>query len=129
MTKEQKIDNYMTKLDITREEAIELLEDDDDIDHGKPKDFDLTPEQMKVAKAQVKAGHTVYNFTKRERKPNLPKRDFIKALEEVIASSDFLDGQYRVEITNQERQLAIYINGEDSPKYELTLVEKRKPKK
>ena len=40
----------MKSLDITREEALEIIQDDDDIDHDKPKDFDLTEEQLKVAK-------------------------------------------------------------------------------
>ena len=126
MAKEQTIENYMSKLNITREEAMSLMEDDNDIDHDKPKEFDLTPEQLKVAKAQVKAGHTVYTFTKRERKPNMPKREFITALEEAIASPNFLNGKYRVEVVNEERQLAIFLVGEASRKYELTLVEKRK---
>lgn len=42
-----KIDNLMKKLDCTAEEAKEILMDDDDIDHGIAKDFDLSAESSK----------------------------------------------------------------------------------
>lgn len=46
---EQKIALFMKNLDITREEAIQIIKDDDAIDHGA-KLFELSDEQKKVAK-------------------------------------------------------------------------------
>ena len=46
----------LMKLGLSREEALQTLADDRDIDHGKPKDFDLSPEQMKNAKQYTKVG-------------------------------------------------------------------------
>jgi hypothetical protein len=36
MADEKRIAELMKALDISREEAIEVLQDDDDIEHGKP---------------------------------------------------------------------------------------------
>ena len=47
MADEKRIAELMKALDISREEAIEVLQDDDDIEHGKPKDFDLSEEKKK----------------------------------------------------------------------------------
>lgn len=52
---EERIIQLMKSLDITREEALEIIQDDDDIDHDKPKDYDLTEEQLKVAKKMKNA--------------------------------------------------------------------------
>ena len=43
----EEIKKIMQLLDITEEEALELLEDDKKIDKGEKMDFDLTPEQEK----------------------------------------------------------------------------------
>ncbi len=56
---EERIAQLMKSLDITREEALEIIQDDDDIDHDKPKDYDLTEEQLKVAKKMKNAPRTV----------------------------------------------------------------------
>lgn len=56
---EQRIEHLMKSLDISREEALEIIQDDDDIDHNKPKDFDLSAEQLKVAKKMKNAPRTV----------------------------------------------------------------------
>lgn len=56
---EERIEQLMKSLDITREEALEIIQDDDDIDHDKPKEFDLTDEQLKVAKKMKNAPRTV----------------------------------------------------------------------
>ncbi len=47
---EEAIAKLMKKLDISREEAIEVLRDDEDIEHGKEKSFDLTPEQLAASR-------------------------------------------------------------------------------
>ena len=67
---------------------------------------------------------TVYNFNQRERKANPTKGGIISELERFFKEGIALDIQ-NLEVTNKERQIAFKI-GENS--YELTLVQKRKPK-
>lgn len=115
----------LMKLGCTREEALQTLADDKDIDRGEKKDFDLTPEQQKVAKQYTKTGtRKNYTFTKRERKENVTKSAIIKALYSFLAENADLAIE-RTEITNKERQVKFSV-GEDT--FELTLVQKRKPK-
>ena len=60
---EQKINQMMVKLGISREEAIELMEDDKRIDKGE-KLFELTAEQEKASKQARQADRkpTVYKL-------------------------------------------------------------------
>ena len=57
---------------------------------------------------------------KKERKPNQAKRDIIQVLNEAL--TDIADN---VTVTNIERQISFELDGET---YEVTLVQKRKPK-
>ena len=105
-----KIDNLMKKLDCTAEEAKEILMDDDDIDHGIAKDFDLSAEKLKEANKYSKTGTrkapTAYKFEKRQRKENPTKRSIIAELATFLRE-----------------------NSENAcENYELTLIQKRKPK-
>ena len=52
---QERIDLLMKTLGVTEEEAIEIIKDDEDIDHDLPKDYDLTEEQLKVAKKMKNA--------------------------------------------------------------------------
>lgn len=115
----------LMKLGCSREEAIATLKDDKDIDRGKKKKFDLSPEQEKIAKQYTKTGtrKTGYSFSKRERKENITKSTIISALADFLNNSELEMAQ--VEITNKERQIKFSV-GEDN--FELTLVQKRKPK-
>ena len=63
MANEKLIAKYMESLDITREEAIQLIADDVAVDKGAIL-FPLTPEQEKEAKKarQADRKQTVYNF-------------------------------------------------------------------
>ena len=72
----------LMKLGLSREEALQTLADDADIEKGKPKDFDLTAEQMKNAKQYTKVGtrKTSTTPTKRERKANPTKALIIAEL-------------------------------------------------
>ena len=56
---QERIATLMKTLGVTEEEAIEIIKDDDDIDHDLPKDYDLTEEQLKVAKKMKNAPRTV----------------------------------------------------------------------
>ena len=88
----------------------------------------MTPEQQKVAQKYAHAGTrktpTAYKFTKRERKPNATKAGIIDELSKFLTEkSDF--STENVTILNKERQISFKIGDET---YELTLVQKRKPK-
>ena len=124
---EKRITELMTALDISREEAIEVLQDDEDIDHDKPKDFDLSQEQWKVvAEQNRKVSHKkIESKTKRERKPNEQKRAIIEALFEFLSEKTELNLE-NVTISNAEKMI-LFDLGEE--KYSLDLVQKRKPKK
>lgn len=119
MTDKDKIEKMMKQLDLTREEAQQLVQEDKDIDKGVPKSYDLDKEHLKYAKEQVKAGHTTYKFTKRERKIDEEKAQIIEDLYQFLLKNS----NYSAEITNKERQIALKTG--DTIKFELTLVRKK----
>ena len=103
----------------TKEELAEMAEYDKLVDKGIDL-YPLTKEQEKASK-EVRQTHTgVYKFTKRERKPNLTKQEIIANLAEFLTEK-----VENLEILNKERQISFKL-GENS--YELTLIQKRKPK-
>ena len=120
----------MRKLGLTDEEIQQMLKDDKAIDKGAKMDFDLTPEQAKVAKKYTNTGTrkqpTVYNFdtTNRKRKENPTKASIISELAKFLTENSE-NACENVEITNKERMIAFKV-GDNL--YELTLVQKRKPK-
>lgn len=122
------IQRIMDGLKCTEAEAREVYEADKAIDHGERMEFDLTPEQEKEAKKFAHAGTkkipTAYKFDKRERKANPTKGGIIAEIAAFLEVNTNLDTN-SVEITNKERQIAFKV-GEDC--FELTLVQKRKPK-
>ncbi len=118
----------MRKLGMTPEEIQEVLAADKAIDRGEKMEFDLPPEQEKIAKkfANVKEHKTptVYQFQKRERKANPTKGAIIAELAKFLEETSE-NACENVVITNKERQISFTI-GENT--FELTLVQKRKPK-
>ena len=116
----------LMKLGLSREEALQTLADDKDIDQGKPKDFDLTAEQLKNAKQYTKVGtrKTSSIPTKRERKENPTKALIIAELFKFFGENDEISAE-NLEILNKERQIFFKCGEND---YELTLTQKRKPK-
>lgn len=110
--KESEIQKMMQKLQLTREEAIQLLQDDeDDIS------VDLTAEQKKVAKEMLQADRKKEKTPrKRERKPNEDKRSLISKFIECLGSLETLD------VVNPEREFVFTYNGE---KYRVTLMKPR----
>lgn len=85
---EEKILQFMSALDITREEAIELIESDREVDRmtsNRQINSDLTPEQQKVAKKMKNTGQKTKKVsaygqtTTRERKADADK-DFLVTL-------------------------------------------------
>lgn len=116
-------------LKCSEQEAREVYLADCAIDKGEKQDFDLTQTQVEVARKYAHAGTrkkpTVYKFEKKERKPNATKGGLIEELATFLTeNSDF--AIENLEVVNKERQIAFSI-GEN--RFELTLVQKRAPKK
>ena len=121
----------MKGLECSRKEAEAIWTEDDRIDNMKDSEgtSDLTIGQSAVAKTMGGPGPrkapTVYDFKTRERKSNPTKAGIITEL------ANFLNekSEYAVEdleITNKERMVAFRIGEE---RFEVTLTQKRKPKK
>ena len=118
-----KVAELMAQLKCTREEALEIIECDKAIDRGERVYFDLDPQAEKQAKKYANTGTRQTNGqkTERKRKENPTKAIIIAEISEFLTEK----GYEMVEITNKERQIAFKV-GENA--YELTLVQKRKPK-
>ena len=123
------ISNHMVHLGCTREEALDIIEQDKIIDKGGKVAFDLDAEKEKVAKKMTKMGTrktpTAYKFDTRKRKENPTKSAIIAEIAKFLTENSE-NACESVEITNKERQIAFKIGDND---YEFTLVQKRKPKK
>ena len=121
---EKLIAKHMNLLKISRDEAIQLIEDDKRIDKGE-KLFSLTPEQEKASKKARSAGRkpktTVYKFdtTKRKKPENKNKSDLIS----VITSALTEYGAENLELINPEREFTFTMNG---TKYKIVLSLPRK---
>ena len=127
---ENKISELMKTLDLTRDEAIELIKEDEQIDKMRMKQVndDLTEEQKKAikkAKGGVRAVNAYGKKVTREHKENPIKANLIAEIANFLQKNSE-NAIENCEITNKERQIAFKI-GENS--FELTLVQKRKPKK
>ena len=125
---EEQLHRIMSGLKCSVEEAQKILAYDKAIEHGEKTDYDLPQDKLEIARKFAHTGTrkqpTLYKFTKRERKPNATKAGIIAELFTFLSeNSDF--AVENAEITSKERQIAFRI-GEDS--FELTLVQKRKPK-
>lgn len=120
---EEKILNMMNLLGITREEAIEVIQCDEDIDRNKKMDFDLTPEQEKNAKKMRTTGtRAVDAYGKvrtRERKADEDKRFLINIISECLQNAAVGD----IDITNIEREINFVCNDR---KFKIVLSAPRK---
>ena len=128
-TREEKIHQLMIKLDISRNEAIELMCADKAIDKGE-KLFELSQEGKQVEKQMRQADRAVNAYGKkvqRERKADDDKRflidTFVWALTTDIEHSG--DNVYaeNVNIINPEREVEFIYNGK---KYKIVLSAPRK---
>lgn len=118
------IERIMRGLKCSREEAEQILADDKAIDRGERMSFDLDKEKEKEAKKYARTGTRQTNGVKveRKRKENPTKAQIIAEIAKYLTEN----GYDSVEITNKERQIALKV-GENA--FELTLVQKRQPKK
>ena len=126
MNKEEMIAKHMNVLGITREEAIQLIADDEEIDRmtrTSDIDGDLTAEQRKSAKKARQADRkpTVYKFdtTKRKRAENTGKRFLIDEIKKCLENA----GVDSLEVTNPEREIIFMSEG---TKYKIVLSAPRK---
>lgn len=126
MVNEKLIEKQMKILGISREEAIQLIADDEVVDKmTKTSDInsDLSKEQVKASKEARKADRkpTVYKFdtTKRKRAENTGKRGLIETIQNALDEYGCND----IEVTNVEREIVFYSNG---TKYKVTLSQPRK---
>lgn len=123
---ENKILEIMRLLDLTRDEAIELINEDKEIDRMtvKQAESDLTEEQKKAIKKvkggakSVKAVNAYGKTVTRERKADETKRILINTLEESL--KEIADN---IEITNIERQIDFIVKGR---KFRIVLSAPRK---
>ena len=121
---EKQIKRIMEGLNCSRAEAEQIFADDKAIDRGERMSFDLDKEKEKEAKKYVRTGTRQTNGqpTERKRKENPTKATIISEIARFLTEN----GYEMVEITNKERQIALKV-GENA--FELTLVQKRTPKK
>jgi lipoate-protein ligase A len=115
---EEKIQKLMKSLNISRDEAIELMEEDKRIDRGE-KLYELDPELEKGAKKARQADRKANTTTKREKKPKPEKEEICSAMMDGLREL----GVENFEIINPERE---FIFHKDGTKYKVTLACPRK---
>lgn len=119
---EQQIKKLMENLDITREEAIDIIETDKAIDKGE-RLFELTSEQKKAEKkARVTTSTKVDAYgkkTTKEKKVNNEKLEIIEILQNALAENGCEIGQ----VTNAEREFEFK---KSDVKYKIVLSVPRK---
>jgi hypothetical protein len=114
---EEKIQKLMKSLNISRDEAIELMEEDKRIDRGE-KLYELDPELEKGAKKARQADRK-QTTAKREKKPKPEKEEICSAMMDGLRELGVED----FEIINPERE---FIFHKDGTKYKVTLACPRK---
>jgi len=118
--KEELIQKNMRALNITREEAEQLVDDDEAIDRGEEMPWDLTPEQMKNARKVVKVNtRTVSKPINRTKKDNPDKKYLIANLIHGIPTAEIEN----LKIVNDERSFDFTYNGVN---YSVSLTAHRK---
>ena len=131
MAEDKRIEAAM-KLGMSREDALAMLAEDKRIDRGEVMEWDLPPEEHKKAMKYAnsdekkKKAPTAYKFdtSGKKRKENPTKAGIIAELARFLTENSEYATE-NVEITNKERQIAFKIGDTG---FELTLVQKRKPK-
>ena len=122
---EQTIAKHIKALGCTREEAIDIIETDKIIDKGGRTQYDLTKEEekvaMKISGVNERKAKSADNKRGKVRAENPTKADLIQFLFEKLQEYDCQN----LNILNKERQIAFSVGEND---FELTLVQKRKPK-
>ena len=109
--REKLIDKHISLLGISREEAEQLVADDEAIDKGA-KLFELSAEQEKASKKAraigTKTTTTTKTTTKRERKADNDKAMLIDEIKQALEGLESVEG---IEVTNAEREMLFHCNG------------------
>ena len=125
---EQTIEKHIKLLGCTREEAIDIIETDKIIDKGGRTQYDLSKEEeklaMKISGVSERKAKSADNKRGKVRAENPTKSGIIAEIAEYLTENCGFATE-NVTITNKERQISFSIADE---KFELTLVQKRKPK-
>ena len=115
---ETEINLMMQKLQISREEAIQLLEDDyNDVTE------ELTPEQQRVAQSMMRAETKTGVARKRKMKVNEVRRFIMQEFANCV--SQFVENPSQVEIINSEREMTFVYQNET---YKIVLSKPREKK-
>ena len=123
-SKEVRAKKYAEVLNISYEEALKVVEDDDIIDAGGRCDWETEPtaEEKKVMRKARMADRTVSaEKAKRTRAEDTDKRELMGALESLAR-----DMGEDVVVTNAEREIELTYNGR---KFKITLSAPRGSKK
>lgn len=121
---EKQIAQMMKSLGCSREEAIQIIKDDEAIEKGE-KLFEQTAEQKKATKQMTSVGGGKHKErAKRERKVDADKAILIKAMDEGLRKVGVpYIGEYSVPQNTAE--LSFEFNGNS---YTVKLIKHRKPK-
>lgn len=120
---EAQIQTLMGKLDCSRQEAIEVLQEDYEVDRMSMKEVsaDLTDEQKKAVKANTKTGFKKRAPVKRERKIDPDKLALIQIIDNALRGvADFVQDR------KNETDLHFAYKGNE---YSVKLTKHRPPKK
>ena len=127
--KAEKVKEIMRLLDCTDEEALDVIRTDEIIDKGGRTEYDLPIAEekaaLKIGRIDERKAKSADNKRGKVRAENPTKSGIIAEIAEFLTEKSQFACE-NVEITNKERQIAFKI-GENA--YEITLVQKRKPKK
>jgi len=105
----EQIAHLMNALNISEEEAKQMIADDEAIDHGADL-FPLTAEQEKASKQARGTGTRAYTFTKRERKADNDKRELVNLLMYALEFCEIPHEISNITKTNPERQIDFVYN-------------------
>ncbi len=117
---EKQIEKMMKSLDITREEAIEIIKDDEAIDKGE-KLFELSDEQKKAVKKATATGTKKRTAVKRERKVDTDKLEILQVCDDALC--DLVDN-----VCERTTETELHFTYNDAS-YTLKLIKHRPPKK
>lgn len=126
---ERTIEDYMKRNKVSREEAIDLIKYDIAVESDESTEFDLTAEQQANVSAMMrKVDHKRKESGAKKvvRKPNELKEGIVAEIAEFLREDAQNHLYESVEITNANRMIAFAVDGK---RFELTLIEKRPPKK
>lgn len=119
MFNEKDIEKIMRHLHCPREEAIDILKADEEIEKGE-KLFELTPEQKAAEKKARSVGDIKVTPKIRERKVDEIKKELLTGCSEWLKTQGA-----NIEYVKTETEIKFSFNGEQ---YTLKLTKHRKPK-